>query len=331
NSNRLAGSSITRSLLVTAMNQRRTYKEITVAQLRSFCEVCRQQGFAPAARALHLSSPAVWEQIQALERQLGIKLFQRNKSGAAPTPAGQRTLEMMQPLLDGLDSARKVLREEEGAAPTEIRLVGGIRMLQEEVARGLVPFRQRYPTVRLVLLHPREEDLDQLVSRGDADLGLTFDPGPAHLPPATIVHEPAYELDYHLVLPPHHPLARRSRLQMHDLVQYPLILNRPADYSRQRFEELLYKKGLLVKLRVAAETSTASVSLSCVRAGLGVAVVVANTQGFLCDGLEVRLLRRWFGPARFVFVWKRGAYRPQSHLQLADCIRVAAQVRRKQK
>jgi DNA-binding transcriptional LysR family regulator len=313
------------------MNPRRSYKDLTVAQLRSFCEVCRQQGFAPAARALHLSSPAVWEQIQALERQLGVKLLQRHKNGVVPTPAGKRTLEMMQQVLDGLDSARRVLREQEGIAPTEIRLVSGIRMLQEEVACGLLPFQRKYPTVRLVLFHPQGEDLDQLVGRGDADFGLTFDPGPAHLPPATIVHEPAYELDYHLVLPPHHPLSRRSRLQMHDLVQYPLILNRPADYSRQRFEELLHKKGLLEKLRVAAETSTASVSLSCVRAGLGVAVVVANSQGFLCDGLEVRLLRRWFGPARFVFVWKRGAYRPQSHLQLADCIRAAAQVRRKQK
>jgi DNA-binding transcriptional LysR family regulator len=315
--------------MVCTMNRRRTYKEITVAQLRSFCEVCRQQGFAPAARALHLSSPAVWEQIQALERQLGIKLFQRHKGGAAPTPAGRRTLEMMQPLLDGLDSARKVLREEEGAAPTEIRLVGGIRMLQEEVARGLVPFQERYPTVRIMLFHPKEEDLDQLVARGDADLGLTFDPGPAHLPPATIVHEPAYELDYHLVMPPKHPLAKRARLQLRDLVQYPLILNRPEDYSRQRIETILYEEGLLTKLHVAAETSTASVSLSCVRAGLGAAVVVANSQGFLCDGLQVRPLRHWFGPARFVFVWKRGAYRPPSHLQLADCIRAAAQVQRK--
>lgn len=311
------------------MNPRRAYKDITVAQLRSFCEVCRQQGFAPAARALHLSSPAVWEQIQALERQLGVKLFQRHQSGVVPTPAGQRTLEMMQPLLDGLDSARKVLREEAGAAPTEIRLVSGIRMLQEEVACGLIQFQQQYPTVRLLLFHPREEDLDHLVGKGDADVGLTFDPGPAHPPPATIVHEPAYELDYHLVTLPNHPLARRSRLQLRDLVRYPLILNRPEDYSRQRFEAILHEQGLLVKLRVAVETSTASVSLSCVRAGLGVAIVVANSQGFLCDALQVRPLRHWFGPARFVFVWKLGAYRPQSHLRLADCIRAAAHVQRK--
>src|SRR5262249_42210478 len=147
-----------RLLPVPAMNPRRSYKDITLAQLRSFCEVSRQQGFAPAARALHLSGPAVWEQIHALERHLGVQLFERHKSGVAPTPAGQRTLEMMQPVLDGLDSARKVLREEAGVAPTEIRLVGGIRMLQEEVASGLVAFQRHYPTVRVGLFHPQEED-----------------------------------------------------------------------------------------------------------------------------------------------------------------------------
>ncbi|MBL8794891.1 MAG: LysR family transcriptional regulator [Planctomycetia bacterium] len=305
---------------------RRSYKDITLAQLRSFCEVCRQQGFAPAARALHLSGPAVWEQVQALERELGVELFQRHQGGVVATPAGQRTLAMMQPLLDGLDSARQVLREEQGVAPTEIRLVSDIRMLQEEVACGLVPFQQQYPTVRLVLFHPREEDLDHLVASGAADLGLTFDPGPGHAPPATIVHEAAYELDYLMVAPPEHPLAKKSRLQLRHLVQYPLILNRPEDYSRQRFEAVLHEKGLLGMLRVAVETSTASVSLNCVRAGLGAAVVVANSQGFLCHALRVKPLRCWLGPARFVFVWKRGAYRPPSHLQVAACIRAAAHI-----
>src|SRR5262249_42267610 len=124
---------------------------------------------------------------------------------------------------------------------------------------------------------------------------------------------------------------RRSRLQLRDLVRHPLILNRPEDYSRQRFDAFLYEEGLLAKLRIAAETSTASVSLSCVRAGLGAAVVVANAQGFLCESVGVRPLRHWLGPARFVFVWKRGAYRPPSHLQLAGCIRAAVQVQRKRR
>src|SRR5262249_38957599 len=160
--------------------------------------------------------------------------------------------------------------------------------------------------VRLVLFHPGEEDLDDLVATGDADFGLTFDPGPAQPPPSTIVHEPAYELDYQLVTRPDHPLTRRPRLRMRDLVGQPLILGRPEDYSRQRFDAVVYKEGLLGKLRIAAETSTAAVSLSCVRAGLGVAVVVANARSFLCEGLHVRSLRHWFGPARFIFVWQRG-------------------------
>src|SRR5262245_60710894 len=127
--------------------------------------------------------------------------------------------------------------------------------------------------------------------------GLTFDEQRAFI--RTIVHELAYELDYHLVMPTHHPLAKKPRLQLRDLIRYPLILNRPEDYSRQRFDAFLHEEGLLVNLRVAAETSTASVSLCCVRAGLGVAVVVANPRGFLCDGLEVRPLRHWFGTGRF--------------------------------
>ncbi|QDU95290.1 LysR family transcriptional regulator [Lignipirellula cremea] len=308
------------------MAKRNAYKEMTLAQLRSFCEVCREEGFAPAARNLHLSSPAVWEQIQALERQLGLKLFQRQGSGVKPTLTGQRALELIQPLLHGLDSAQRVLQEEAGLAPQQVRLVSGVRMMQEEAATASVAFRHAYPQVRLSLTHPKEEDLDHAIELGAADLGLTFDPGPAQPPPATVVHELAYEMDYYLATPRDHPLARRTRLTLRDLVSHPLVLSRPEDYSRQRLEAKLYQEQLLDQMQVAAETSTAAVSLACVRAGLGVAVVVANPHGYLADGLFMKSLRHWFGPARFVFVWKRGAYRPQSHLFLAKCIQTAAGV-----
>src|SRR5262245_33782287 len=60
---------------------RRHYKDLTLAQLRSFSVVCRTKSYAAAARELLLTSPAVWEQMQGLERHYGRPLLVRRGNG----------------------------------------------------------------------------------------------------------------------------------------------------------------------------------------------------------------------------------------------------------
>src|SRR5580658_11264949 len=93
---------------------RRSYKDVSLAQLRSFCEVCRLGGYASAARELLLTSPAVWEQMRALERQYGRPLLERNGNVVRPTVEGEQLLGMIRPILAGLDSTRDVLEQQAG-------------------------------------------------------------------------------------------------------------------------------------------------------------------------------------------------------------------------
>src|SRR3954464_9225481 len=100
-----------------ASGKRRVYKEPSLARLRSFCVVCRRGGYASAARELLLTSPAVWEQMQALESYYGVDLLERHGPGGRPTVHGQRLLELIRPLLAGMDSTREFLQQEDGAVP----------------------------------------------------------------------------------------------------------------------------------------------------------------------------------------------------------------------
>ena len=98
--------------------KRRSYKDASLSQFRSFCEVCRRGGYAAAARELMLTSPAVWEQMQALEYHYGMKLLERAGPGVRPTVHGKRLLELIRPLVAGLDSTREVLQQQDGAFPS---------------------------------------------------------------------------------------------------------------------------------------------------------------------------------------------------------------------
>jgi DNA-binding transcriptional LysR family regulator len=298
---------------------RRSYKDLNLAQLRSFCEVCRLGGYASAARALLLTSPAVWEQMRALERQYGRPLLERHGNVIKPSLEGEQLLGMIRPLLAGLDSTREVLEQQAGTLPERLAVATNLRVLAEDVSRGLRRFQRVYPTVRLRMFYTGN-DVDQRILSGEADVGLTLEQGPDSPRSPAVVYEPAGELDYLLVTPPRHALLRQRTLDLRQIVEHPLVLGEPVAYSRRRVQEILHRYNLTNAMRLAVETSSDEYTLSCVRAGLGIGITVGSGRGHLYRGLGVRSLRRWFGTARLGFLWKRGAFIAPAQRELAKAI-----------
>ncbi|HEY1375716.1 MAG TPA: LysR family transcriptional regulator [Gemmataceae bacterium] len=303
--------------------KRRPYKDLSLTQLRSFCAVCDGGGYAAAARALFLTSPAVWEQVQGLERHYGGRLLERDGAKVRPTALGERLLDLVRPLLAGLAATRDVIQQEDGSAPRRLTLVTNLRVLAEEVSRAARRFRARYPGTRLRLFYTGIDEVEPRVLRDEADVAVTLEPGPDRPPPPAVAYEPAGAVSFLLVTPRRHPLARARAVPLARVVRYPLVLGEPGAYSRHRVQEVLHRNGLTGAADVVAETSSDEYTLSCVRAGLGVGITVGTGRGPLYQGLGVRSLNPWFGPARVGFLWKRGAHVPPAQRALADAVRAS--------
>jgi DNA-binding transcriptional LysR family regulator len=268
---------------------------------------------------LLLTSPAVWEQMQALERHYGVRLLERAGQGVRPTLAGKQLLEMIQPILAGLESTRSVLSQDDGAMPGELTLITNLRVMMDEISHALRTFQRRYPKIRLRAIYTGN-DVDQRVLSGEASVGFTLEPGPAIPCSPAVVYEAAGEVDYLLVAPPRHPLLASRSLHLRQMLEYPLVLGDTNAYSRRRVQEVLHRYDLLDTLQLAVETSSDEYTLACVRAGMGIGVTVGTGRGPLYQGLKVRSLRRWFGTARVGFLWKRGAHVPPLERDLAHVI-----------
>lgn len=302
-------------------SKRRPYKELSLVQLRSFCAVCDRRSYAAAARALLLTSPAVWEQVRGLERHYGARLLERDGAGVRPTVQGERLLALVRPHLAGLESMRDVLQQEDGAPPRWMTLVTNLRVLAEEISRAAGRFRSRHPDTRLRLFYTGIDEVEPRVLRGDADVALTLEPGPDRLPPPAVAYEPLGAVSFLLVAPRRHSLLRVRAIQLEQIVRYPLVLGEPAAYSRHRVQEVFHRHSLTDVANVVAETSSDEYTLSSVRAGLGVGITVGTGHGPLYHSLGVRPLTRWFGPARVGFLWKRGAHVPPVQRELAEALR----------
>jgi DNA-binding transcriptional LysR family regulator len=298
---------------------RRPYKQLGLPQLRSFCEVCRLGSYAAAARAQLLTTPAVWEQMKALERHFAVQLLERDGNRIRPTLRGEHLLELVRPLLAGLASVQDVLQQREGLLPAQLTIVSPLRVLVHEISRAMSQFRIRYPTIRLVIRYVGP-DVEPLVMERSTDVAFSLEPEPDRPLSSAIVYEPAGELDYLLVTPLHHALVRKRSFRLESIVEYPLVLGELDTYSRHRVHEVLHRHELISAMQVAGETSSDEYTVACVRAGLGVGIAVGNPRSLLYQGLGVRSLRRWFGTARVGFLWRRGAHLSPLQTELAELL-----------
>jgi DNA-binding transcriptional LysR family regulator len=302
--------------------RRRAYKELTLQQLRSLHTVARLGSYAAAARELLLTPPAVFEQLKALERHYGMPLLERQGNGVRPTTHGERLMELTRPHLAGVDATREVLRQELAAWPSSMTLVTNLRVFAAEISQGMRRFQRLHGDIRLKLSYLRDAQLTEAVLFAKADVAVTLEPGPTGLVPG-LMHEVVGEVDYLLVTPLRHPLAKRTRFRLPDLARYPLVLGDELAYSRQRVQEVFHRHHLIESMTIAVETNSDEYSTHCVRAGLGVAITIGLPSAWLYRGLHVRSLRHWFGNARLSSVWRKGAERAPASQELARQVSLA--------
>src|SRR5438552_8710098 len=160
----------------TMTRRNRSYKELTLQQVRSLCETADQGSFIAAARALGLSQPTVWKQVHALEREFVVKLVEPHGRGCTMTAAGRRLVEMIGPAVESIASVRarfQAALADEGEALT---LVVTPRMLLDDLAPCVTQYHVWSPKTRFTFWELTDELVAPAVLARRADFGFTPTP-----------------------------------------------------------------------------------------------------------------------------------------------------------
>lgn len=259
---------------------------IELRPLRQFVAVAEELHFGRAAQRLAMTQPPLTLAVQALERSLGVMLFERTRRSVALTPAGRALL----------DEARRLLRAAE-ALPAAVQAAalgraGRLRLgFVSSIAYGPLPlwlrlFREAHPQVQLDL---REATLDvQLAAfaAGELDAGFVLHaPGAA---PAGFASLIVQSEAMWLALPEGHPAAARKTLRPRDIADAPLVIF-PRVVTPSLYDALLAghrARGLTPQ--VAQEAIQMQTIVNLVSAGIGVAWVPESVTHLQRPGVVYR-------------------------------------------
>ncbi len=144
---------------------------MNVHHLELFYYVARYRGIVAACRHIPygIQQPAVSAQVASLESDLGVKLFDRRPFRL--TPQGERLYEFAAPFFARLTAVEDELR---GRLSQELRLVGPTHVMRDHLPEVIAALKKDYPSLRLHLQEADQQQSEDRISQGEADLGISI-------------------------------------------------------------------------------------------------------------------------------------------------------------
>jgi DNA-binding transcriptional LysR family regulator len=291
---------------------------VELRHLRYFTAVAENGGFGRASRILHVAQSAISEQIQDLEEELGVKLFERHNRRITLTYHGEQFLDDSRAILALVDKAVvNVKKSKHGEAGTlTIGFFGGgtgtffPAIIQE--------FRHRFPDVQLSLVEMPSGIQNDSLQSGAIDIGFTRTVPPvfaSQLRAVPIHSEPLYAAMLRT-----HALARKQSILLRDLANERFILN-DRRYSPAVFDKVITlctEAGF--SPQIAATASVSSGVIALVEAGEGVAILPHGSHIFSGAGVTFVRLADPGAFVEIVVAWSAEYERPvvRSFVELAS-------------
>lgn len=260
------------------MNSRQLQYAIALSQDRSFSQVAEKLG---------ISQPALSKQILALEKELGVRLFDRDSTPVTVTPAGERFIQ----------EAKDLIYKEDQLLRTMERFRSG---KEGRLTIGITPFRslylipgitkrvaEKFPGIRICLQEYGSEVLRKETAEGKYDFAIV------NLPvDESLLDMIPLEPDKLMLAVPNELLGKLpaipgKQLDMADCAQLPFVVVGKNQEMRQLFERLCARSQ--VHPPIAMEVIGVATAWSMAQAGLGAALVPLQFVGSETFGQNVTL------------------------------------------
>ena len=279
--------------------------------LRYFIAVAEELHFGRAAQVLGISQPPLSQQIQALEHEVGARLFERTNRRVELSEAGRLFLHEARLVLAQVDKAADVARRAQLGELGELKIgFTSSAPFNSSIPQAIFAFRQAFPAVHLSLQEMSSTEVAESLVDESIQVGLMRPlPLPDSLSVVELMREPLVA-----VLNADHPLVQGSERGLHlaQLAEEPFVFF-PRSYGSGLYAQLLnLARDAGFSPRFAQEAGEAMTIIGLVAAGLGVSVLPASYQRIRIDGVVYRTLLDQEAVTAVWLVQRKGAQTPMA-------------------
>jgi DNA-binding transcriptional LysR family regulator len=241
--------------------------QLNLHQLYIFHAVAEQHSFSRAAETLFLSQPGVSLQVKALERSVGMRLFEKAGRTLRLTPAGEELYAYSEKIFALLSETQLVMEELHGARRGAIKVAASTTAGIYVVPAALGAFHRRNPAIKLTLDVVNRFTVQEHLLNDEIDLAVMGLIEDAHdLEVAKFVPNQLV-----VIAPPGHPLASRQRIPLAELAGELFLLREKGSGTRTDIEHIFARAE--APLKVGMELRSSGAIKQAVAADLGISVM----------------------------------------------------------
>lgn len=191
-------------------------------QLRYLHEVVRHGlNITSAAEALYTSQPGVSKQIQLIEEELGLQIFNRNgKRLSGVTEPGKEIIALATKVMRDIENIKRVGDEFSDVDTGMLTIATTHTQARYKLPAAVKAFMSQYPKVKLNIHQGNPSQVAEQVVSGEADIGIATESISNY---ESLLCLPCYHWNRCVVVPHDHPLLHEKKLTLEKLASYPLI------------------------------------------------------------------------------------------------------------
>ncbi|KKI90494.1 LysR family transcriptional regulator [Bacillus sp. SA1-12] len=249
--------------------------------LKTFQTIARLGSFNKAADELKYVQSTVTLQIQKLEADLGVKLFERGKK-IYLTEAGRIFLEKVNLLLRDVEYVQKTMHEWQQGETGQVRIGAIEPMAIYRLPKILRRFCEKYPKVQISIQLNNTQNLTKMMKEGELDLAICNTP----VLDQTTTFDPLLVEEVSLLIPETHHLLQKNELFLSDLINEKLLIGALTCNYRINLEKSLAQAG--VSIQSGLEINSMTALKEFVQQGLGIAIVPNVVVGSDPEGMVLK-------------------------------------------
>ncbi|WP_235727687.1 LysR family transcriptional regulator [Maridesulfovibrio frigidus] len=269
-------------------------------QLRYFEAVAEELHFGRAAERLHIQQPPLSRQIQKLEEDLGVQLFDRTNRKVELTDAGKYFLGEAKAILKSMLRARSTLQAMGDGTAGKLHVSFVYLVLSSAFPDIVGDFMKKYPQVEVVLHDESSHQQIEGVLEGSRHVGFVTR---STLDTKELSDIVVQRTSSCAAIPSNHPLAKKKMVTLKDLSEIPYICSRES-YCKMRVKEVqrrFSEEGLELKLGMQYKRKHTGTVF--VAAGLGWTFVNCDSEHIIPDGVALKHIEDDTSQLEVAMIW----------------------------
>lgn len=242
---------------------------MTITQLRYVLAVAEHKNFTKAAKHVYVTQPTLSMQIQKLEEELDILIFDRSKKPLQLTPVGEKIVEQAKKIVNESERMQDVVDQEKGFIGGTFHLGIIPTVMPTLLPMFLKTFSSKYPKVQLKIEELNTDEIVMRLKDGYLDAAIAATP----LEEENIIERVLYYEPFVGYIPKNHPLKSLEKLNIENLVPEDILLLKDGHCLRDNIINLCKASGADIKEQFQLKSGSIETLIKLSDEGLGITLL----------------------------------------------------------